>query len=615
VNISGGVTVASGTLILDDYGSISGISRIPGGTLQVGNNDAAGALPTGIVRDNGNLVFYQTNTSTVANTIAGSGNVFDIGAGVLSLAGINTYDGDTFIGAGTLIVDDTNALGSWNGGPVTIEGGTLDLGGLATTNGPGFPLFGSKQFYIGSNGVGGMGAIVNNGANQQQGGLQNIALFTNAAIGGLTRWDMRNPGGTNTLMLNSNTLTKTGTNQISLVATVVTPGSIVITQGVLSVEQTPTFSSTNTTITVITNGLLGQNSNTLGSFDCAITLDGGGITNMTGGGITYLDASIFVTNSSTLGNGGGTDVFNGVISGPGGLFIVGPGADVFSATNTYAGATFIQQGILSLINNGSFSNSTPISILPGATLDSTQSTNQMLTLASNQLLNIWGTNLGANLEASAGSGVIGNGIVISNLTIDPGATLAVASATNPLAPTTLTVVGSAVLNGTTYMKINPGLSPSQSNDVLAANSVVYGGTLIVQNFGSPFSFSVGDTFTLFNVTNSSGAFTLENLPPLAPGLIWSTTFGINGPGQLIVTNNQQPIITQFTVNIGATNAVFTGSNGVPGAQYVVLTSTNLQLALTNWSPILTDYFNTLGDFAFTNSLSTNSQQYFILQSP
>jgi hypothetical protein len=53
-------------------------------------------------------------------------------------------------------VNNTNALGSWASGAVTItNGGTLDIGGFSTAIPQANPDFSAKQFYLA-----GAGAIV-----------------------------------------------------------------------------------------------------------------------------------------------------------------------------------------------------------------------------------------------------------------------------------------------------------------------------------------------------------------------------------------------------------------------------------------------------------------------
>ena len=61
---SGLVKQGSGTLIVDNSGNnnFSGGVTISGGTLQVGNNDAAGNLPSGSITDNANLAFARSDS-------------------------------------------------------------------------------------------------------------------------------------------------------------------------------------------------------------------------------------------------------------------------------------------------------------------------------------------------------------------------------------------------------------------------------------------------------------------------------------------------------------------------------------------------------------------------
>jgi autotransporter-associated beta strand protein len=614
VSIAGGVSITGGTLILDQTGVIAGPVNIgPGATLQVGNNDANGGLTIRPVQDNGSLVFDQTNVSTVNNIIKGTGTVSQIGSGTVALAGLNTYSGATYISNGILVVDNTNALGPWTGGAVNISGaGTLDLGGLSS-NAPGSLLFGAKPFNISGAGFGGIGAIVNDGTIPQLGDIELINLTSNASVGGQMLWTIGALPGSNTLNLNNYTLTKTGSNQVSLVNTIITAGNLVINQGVLSIEATPQFASPATVVTVNPGGYVGQNLDTFGSFTNQIVLDGGGTTNVSGGGVTYLDAPILVASNSTLGNGGGTEIFDGIISGSNGLSIFGPGTNVFTATNSYLGPTYVEQGTLVLSNYSSIGNSGQIVVAPGATLSTLPRVDGALTLTNSQSLTVFGLVNASNVVALAGTSVSGNGVINSNLTINPGAYLSIG--TNAANIGTLPVGGTAVLGGTTYLKIQPFLSPAQSNDVLAVSNIVYGGTLVVTNLGPTNAFFAGQTFTLFPAATSSGAFALETLPPLPVGLAWSTTFASNGPGLLIVQPNMQPSISSFTVNLGQNSAVFTGTNGIPGGEFIVLTATNVAVPLASWQPVLTNYFDGNGNFNFTNGLGTNGQQYFIIKSP
>jgi hypothetical protein len=61
--------------------------------------------------------------------------------------------------------------------------------------------------------------------------------------------------------------------------------------------------------------------------------------------------------------------------------------------------------------------------------------------------------------------------------------------------------------------------------------------------------------------------------------------------------------------------VFSGTNGPAGAQYRILTSTNLSLPLTDWTPVATNVFAPDGSYSYTNVSELNSAGYFLLVSP
>jgi len=61
--------------------------------------------------------------------------------------------------------------------------------------------------------------------------------------------------------------------------------------------------------------------------------------------------------------------------------------------------------------------------------------------------------------------------------------------------------------------------------------------------------------------------------------------------------------------------VLSGTNCPAGVQYRILSTTNVSLALTNWTPVWTNTFNGNGQFAYTNAGMTNKAAFFKLVSP
>ncbi len=131
----GGIQINyGGTVVLDQTTSaISGGVNIASGTLQIGNNDANGALPSGGISDNGTIIFDQTVNSPVSAGIAGTGELTLNGSGGVTLSGASTYTGATLVNAGSLVLTNSGSITNTSG--VTVNSATLDVSGVtgATT--------------------------------------------------------------------------------------------------------------------------------------------------------------------------------------------------------------------------------------------------------------------------------------------------------------------------------------------------------------------------------------------------------------------------------------------------------------------------------------------------
>jgi hypothetical protein len=59
--------------------------------------------------------------------------------------------------------------------------------------------------------------------------------------------------------------------------------------------------------------------------------------------------------------------------------------------------------------------------------------------------------------------------------------------------------------------------------------------------------------------------------------------------------------------------VMSGSGGTPNATFYLLASTNLTMPLASWTRVLTNQFDSSGNFNFTNAIGTNAQSFYLLQ--
>jgi hypothetical protein len=150
-----------------------------------------------------------------------------------------------------------------------------------------------------------------------------------------------------------------------------------------------------------------------------------------------------------------------------------------------------------------------------------------------------------------------------------------------------------------------------TNDQLnVIGTLNYGGTVALTNLAG--TLAAGDSFKLFSAGTFSGAFASVSPVIPGPGLVWNTnTLATDGTLRIAAV---PPVINNVTQSGNSFLLSITG--GPPGSPYRVLTSTNLLLPLTNWTPAWTDTFNLNGSGQFTNpASSTNAQQFFNIVVP
>jgi autotransporter-associated beta strand protein len=194
--------------------------------------------------------------------------------------------------------------------------------------------------------------------------------------------------------------------------------------------------------------------------------------------------------------------------------------------------------------------------------------------------------LGTNTVTVNGGTLGGVGLINGPASVQSGGTLI----TGPASIGTLTFNAGLTLaaGATNVMKINKAL---QTNDQLVvAGTLGYGGILVLTNLGG--ALVAGDSFPLFNAGSYTGSYASLSPALPGPGLIWNTgTLAIDGT--LRVQAAGPPDFGGF--GISGANFVFSVTGGPPGSPYRIVTSTNAALPLTNWTPLWTNTFDTNGN--------------------
>lgn len=265
------------------------------------------------------------------------------------------------------------------------------------------------------------------------------------------------------------------------------------------------------------------------------------------------------------GSANADETFAGIISGTNRLAKMGAATLTLSGINTFTGGASVSNGLL-IVNGG---------------------------LASG--VTVWNGGIG------------GSGFINGPLMLQAGATLAPGSSLGAL-----TVSNSLSLASGSVIRMEVSGSPVANDQLKTSSTLLFGGNLIVTNVGVG-ALQAGNRFPLFEAPGFSGAFESITLPPLDPGLRW-TTDRLDVDGSIWVLSTAAPVVHLPAVT--SSSFVLSGSAGTPGWDYHVLSSTNLSLPLSNWTRLLTNQFDSSGNFSVTNMLTPGTpQQFFRLEVP
>ena len=277
------------------------------------------------------------------------------------------------------------------------------------------------------------------------------------------------------------------------------------------------------------------------------------------------------------------------------LATLGGSARVTNTLDSYMQDVNGAPGTGSLLVNGSAWRLTANQIYSGTTM------------VANATLVLDGS-IAAGLGLTVGSGglLAGTGTINEAVTVLTGGTIGAGDG----AIGTLTINGNLTNSGTAFMKLN---KQAGTQDLLDAggNTVVYGGVLAVTNLAG--NLAIGDSFKLFNAGSYQGAFTAVTPTTPGSGLAWDLTgLGSNGTLNVVAGAAAQPHIT--STQLTADGLVMSGTDGTAGANFYVLSATNVTLPLVQWSRVSTNAFDASGNFSVTNAVSTGvPADFFLLQ--
>jgi fibronectin-binding autotransporter adhesin len=603
---AGGLALASGSETLSGNNSYTGATSVnTGSTLALAGSGSI-ALSSGVV-DNGVLDIAATSNGAQIQSLSGSGSVL-LGGQTLTLTNagttLNQVEGGYYLPIGpegmllpvpgpqfvTSSGADFSGTIAGSGG-LTIAGGSEQLSGFNTYTGATSINQGATLALSGAGSIAASSGVTANGV-----------LDVMASYGGAQIQSLSGSGG---VLLGAQTLTLTNAAD-TFAGTVSGFGGLAVNGGGETLSGTNTYTGATTIGAAGTLALAGVGSIAAsggvvdnGVLDIAATNNGAQIQTLSGSGSVLLGGqTLTLTNAGTTLNqveGGyynpiglpgfylpipgqqvvtGAD-FAGTISGSGGLTVAG-GAEQLSGTNTYTGATSINQGAtLGLAGSGSIALSSGV--------------------ADNGVFDIAATSNGAQIQSLSGSGSVllgGQTLALTNAndvfegTISGFGGLAVNGGSETLAnvqnysgTTTIGTAGTLALAGSGSIASSNGVTADGVLDIAATSngaqiqslsgsgSVLLGGqTLTLNNAGMTFNQVEGG---YYNPIGLPGFYLPIPVQQVVTGADFAGT--ISGSGGLTVASGAEQLSGTNTYT-GATSINQGATLGLTGSGSIALSS-------------------------------------------
>ncbi len=487
---------------------------------------------------------------TSINSLTGNGN-FGISGGQVNLLTTSTYSGSTDITNGTLFIFANNIL------PDTTD--------INITGTGGFNLNGFNETINSLAGT--SGSIILSGG----------ATLTTGSTGDTTFSGTLNSGG-NLIKQGTGTFTLAGTNSMT--------GTITINAGILNVTSAGGLGVGiffPSLVTVANGAALSLTTSTMSASPTSLHLNGTGIASngalIANNSLTYAGAITLDTASSINVVGGATTlILSGAIDGASGIDKIGAGTLHFSNTgNSYAGATTITAGTLTLDASGVIPNASDVSVNGGSifNLAGFSETIGNLSGAGSVTLN------GGSLTTGTASNSTFSGVIsLTGNLIKQGAGILTLSGVN-------TFTGTATINaGTLQVGVTNALPTTAA--VTLANTA--GAVFDLNGFDTTIGSLTGGGGTGGNVLLGANTLTINNASntTFSGSMTGTGNLTKQGTGTLIIDGNSA---YTGTTNIDAgtlqfaTNPATTSVNVTSGAALSLVSASLTSLINLNGSGI------------------------------
>jgi len=358
---TGGLDVVGGMLVLAGSNTYQGGTTIACmSTLQLGSGGTTGSI-TGNVTDSGTLAFDRSDCVTFCGSISGNGGV-NILTGMVTLAGTNSYHGETNLSANTTLSDSADNSYSANSDVLLNMGATLNVNHNESIGNLNDTSCGStvnlacmtaltvyntaRNTYYGY--ITGTGALIVNGTCSSDLILVGADDYAGGTtIGCMATLQLGNGQSTGSItgnVVDNGTLAFDRNNCFTLCGTICGTGGLDVMGGMLILAGSNTYSG-GTTIACMSTLQLG-NGGTTGSITGSVT----------DSGTLAFDRSDCVSFCGGISGNGGVNILTGMVT--------------LGGSNTYRGQTNLSANTtLSDSADNSYSANSDVLLNMGATLN------------------------------------------------------------------------------------------------------------------------------------------------------------------------------------------------------------------------------------------------------
>ncbi len=503
----------------------------------------------------------------VGNGTSSAAGINKLGAGTLTLSGVNTFTGGITLSEGTLQLGSTTALGAATG-RLTILGGSLDSsvsglvlsGNSPLTFGGDFGFAGTQSLNLGT-------GAVSLGAAAGPSRTINVAANT-LIVGGVI-----SNGTDATTPANSLVKSGAGTLVLSNSANTFT-GGVTLNAGTLRIGGAGSLGTVAGTLTLRGGTLETLSSTAITTNNYALVIDGNfglagpGNLNLGTGGVS-LGAS--AGTERTINVAANTLTIGGAISNgttASGIIKTGAGTLALTGTSTFDGAVRVREGTLSVVSLGASSNGSLGSAAATGNIElgSTGTTGVLeYTGAGTTGVNARGFSFAAGgtgelrVTNATSIGTFNGGITGSGNLVKSGAGTLALGGNNAGAFTGSITVSAGALEFTTAASLPYALD--------ATNTTVQSGGTLAFGVGGTSGFTASQVLANTGFGTATGGMLSGSFVGFDPTNAASGTFVFNGG--LADTNGGANSIGLSKIGSAASNLVLSGANSYTGVTNIL----------------------------------------------